>query len=646
MKKRIRMFLPVLVTLAMVLSLFGMAIPVVADYDPADSNANSINLDLILPAGEYHIGDTIYFSVVVSTPLAIPAINFYPGKNTEIVTTFTRPDGAVINFAVIPVLNRGEYVVFDYTTYPGLAYVVDAADVDPMQAGVLRAEADVLAISHCSVTGPAPGGNEYASNFREISTEITVEPCIEILKTVDCNDDGIYESEDTGSYGDTPSWKIEVHNCGDSPLHDVYVSDDYGPGWGPFNLDIDETWTVTYDHPEPIYEDTTNEAMAEGLDVFDGAVGPVYSSATNVVEIEPLICIEKLVDCNDDQEYLHEDTGSYGDTPSWYIRVWNCGDSPLLDVMVSDTNGMIWGPFGLDIGEEWEVTYDGDPIFATTTNEATASATDVFGGAVGPVYDSATNVVEIFPDICIEKLVDCNDDQEYLHEDTGSYGDTPSWYIRVWNCGDSPLLNVMVSDTNGMMWGPFDLVNPGDDWEVYYDGDPIYETTTNEAEAYGTDVFGGAVGPVYDSATNVVTGNEGCTPGFWKNNAKNWDHSAWVGYLPGDSFETVFGVDVTLKANGKATYPAPTLLEALDANGGGINALARHAVAALLNIANPDIGYGIGSTGALITMVHDAIVSGDEAQIEALHVLLADYNEAGCPINQRGEPIISNGIVI
>jgi hypothetical protein len=140
-------------------------------------------------------------------------------------------------------------------------------------------------------------------------------------------------------------------------------------------------------------------------------------------------------------------------------------------------------------------------------------------------------------------------------------------------------------------------------------------------------------------------GGEGCTPGYWKNNAKNWNHSAWVGYLPGDSFETVFSVNVTLNANGKATYPTPTLLEALDANGGGINALARHAVAALLNIANPDIAYGIGSTAALITMVHDAIVSGDEAQIDALHVLLAGYNEAGCPLNQRGEPIM-DGIVI
>jgi hypothetical protein len=137
-------------------------------------------------------------------------------------------------------------------------------------------------------------------------------------------------------------------------------------------------------------------------------------------------------------------------------------------------------------------------------------------------------------------------------------------------------------------------------------------------------------------------GNEGCTPGFWKNNAKNWEAVAWLptGYLPGDSFECVFGVDVMLRGKGKATYPAPTLLEALDANGGGINALARHAVAALLNISHPDIAYAGGmNVAGLIADVQEAVASGEDA-IDALHLLLADYNEAGCSINQHGEPIM------
>ena len=41
--------------------------------------------------------------------------------------------------------------------------------------------------------------------------------------------------------------------------------------------------------------------------------------------------------------------------------------------------------------------------------------------------------------------------------------------------------------------------------------------------------------------------------------------------------------------------------------------------------------------GAVIAAVQAAI--GDEAAIEALHIQLAMYNEAGCPVNQHGECI-------
>jgi hypothetical protein len=87
-------------------------------------------------------------------------------------------------------------------------------------------------------------------------------------------------------------------------------------------------------------------------------------------------------------------------------------------------------------------------------------------------------------------------------------------------------------------------------------------------------------------AVNQPPGGEGCTPGFWK---QDQHFDSWVGFAPGDSFETVFGVDVTLRSGGQGTVDDPTLLDALNANGGGVNALARHAVAALLNASNPDV---------------------------------------------------------
>ena len=136
----------------------------------------------------------------------------------------------------------------------------------------------------------------------------------------------------------------------------------------------------------------------------------------------------------------------------------------------------------------------------------------------------------------------------------------------------------------------------------------------------------------------------GCTPGFWKNNWDKKGGNAWVGYAGTQLFDTVFGVDVTLRGKGKTTYPNATLVQALDANGGEINALARHATATLLNMSSDcgdDWWFPYENTAALIADVKaavDAAIAGDGgAAIQDLHVKLAEYNELGCPINQKGE---------
>jgi hypothetical protein len=57
--------------------------------------------------------------------------------------------------------------------------------------------------------------------------------------------------------------------------------------------------------------------------------------------------------------------------------------------------------------------------------------------------------------------------------------------------------------------------------------------------------------------------------------------------------------------------------------------LARHAVAALLNAANPDVDY-LYSQAQVISMVQSAYASGD---FEDVKDLFEDQNEAGCPLN-------------
>src|SRR5690606_27316343 len=112
-------------------------------------------------------------------------------------------------------------------------------------------------------------------------------------------------------------------------------------------------------------------------------------------------------------------------------------------------------------------------------------------------------------------------------------------------------------------------------------------------------------------------GTEGCTPGYWKNHASAW---GVTGYSPNMDFDTVFGVD--------AFSPNLTLMQAVRQGGGGMKALGRHAVAALLSASHPNVAYPM-SASDVILLVQQAVSSGN---VEPAHLLLASYNELGCPL--------------
>lgn len=121
------------------------------------------------------------------------------------------------------------------------------------------------------------------------------------------------------------------------------------------------------------------------------------------------------------------------------------------------------------------------------------------------------------------------------------------------------------------------------------------------------------------TTTTTPPGQEGCTPGFWKSHPE-----AWVGYLPSQTFASVFGVAVPGQPAGL------TLGAALELGGGGVNALARQAVAALLNAAHPEVDYPL-SEAQIIAMVSAAITSGNADTIESLKDTLDEANNLTAP---------------
>jgi len=123
---------------------------------------------------------------------------------------------------------------------------------------------------------------------------------------------------------------------------------------------------------------------------------------------------------------------------------------------------------------------------------------------------------------------------------------------------------------------------------------------------------------------------QGCTPGFWKNNT-----ALWVGYSVEQTLGQVFDpAHLWWPASLDFLYD-DTLLMALQYPGGpelegAARIFLRHAVAALLNAAHPDVN---GLTVKQVkNMVKATLLSEDRDVCIFKAGTLQYYNELGCPL--------------
>ncbi len=122
-------------------------------------------------------------------------------------------------------------------------------------------------------------------------------------------------------------------------------------------------------------------------------------------------------------------------------------------------------------------------------------------------------------------------------------------------------------------------------------------------------------------------GEQGCTPGYWKNHL-----TSWQGFVSGQTVLSVFASSSSFPA-----IAASTLLQALDFPGGpgaegGARNLLRAAVAALLNSAHAGVDYP-RTTAEVIADVNAALATGDRDTMLALAAELDADNNLGCPLN-------------
>ncbi|OGZ53355.1 MAG: hypothetical protein A3B25_02005 [Candidatus Ryanbacteria bacterium RIFCSPLOWO2_01_FULL_48_26] len=117
---------------------------------------------------------------------------------------------------------------------------------------------------------------------------------------------------------------------------------------------------------------------------------------------------------------------------------------------------------------------------------------------------------------------------------------------------------------------------------------------------------------------DIVTA-QGCSPGYWKGH-QHLD--SWVGYAPVAQFSSVF----------ENAFPGKTLLQVLNLEGGGLNALGRQAVAALLNSKNSSVHFAF-TTSQVISMFNSVFPGSHSAYETLKNTLEKENSKRYCPLN-------------
>ncbi|MCE8556437.1 calcium-binding protein [Ruegeria pomeroyi] len=472
------------------------------------------------------------------------------------------------------------------------------------------------------------------------------------------------------------------------------ISDDFSPVYvsGDANnnglLDTDETWLYSAvgiaTLGDYVNVATVTASDADGTQVSDSDLARYHGSPPPGT---PEITLEKAVNAIDPLNPTKaEDADTIpvkvraGQDVTWTYLLSNTGDVAVTVVAITDDAGTPTDTFDdfapiyvsgddgnglLDPGETWlysatGIAPEGDyenvaTAFATSGSNQQASATDnarLTGVADRVQLVKAVNAVNVYAPTDLEDANDAPgplfvegtpliwtylvtndgagevvlDKLTGVIDDAGTPDDTSDDFAAIYVDGDT--------DNDGML-------DVGETWLFTSEG--AFEasaTTGNYANAAA--VFAGEDRSITDTDLahhyGMDQGNAaGLTPGFWKNNATEHGASAWpttsdgtLIYTPEQTLDTVFDIPASY-----AHLAGVTLVDALDLNGGGENALMRHAVAALLNATSAQVGYP-ASAPQVIAWTNEALLSGANTTLNSQKDVFAGWNELEADLDQHG----------
>ena len=368
-------------------------------------------------------------------------------------------------------------------------------------------------------------------------------------------------------------------------------------------------------------------------------------------------------------------TTSSGGTVTLTFAETNNGDVPLTSPTVTADNGctpaFVSGDDGdgvLEPGETWLFTCTITNVTTDTTVTAIGSGVDPLGFTVTWCQDPANppantrcsqgERVQVPIDVINPSTVLTLQSSSPAASGgvvTVASGGSVTLTFAETNNGDAPLTSATVTADNGCtpVFASGDdgdgVLEPGESWLFTCTITNVTAPVTVTAIGTGVDPLGRAVTWCQDPANPpantrcsqservevpivLAPAGEGCTPGFWRNHPELWDGAGTddvtTTIQTSDLFNATFGVTIVQSG----LLNTVTLFDAVNLGGGGKNALARHAAAALAS-ADSGIDYAF-TVEQVIAIYRDAV--GADAGPETVSSALLKFsteNERGCPLS-------------
>ncbi|MBU3719426.1 MAG: DUF11 domain-containing protein [Burkholderiaceae bacterium] len=479
-------------------------------------------------------------------------------------------------------------------------------------------------------------------------TDLNYEPLISIEKLADVlNSDRSDDADDVvDTAGDIITYNVSVRNEGNITLTDVVLTDaliadsldtnndglvnaaDIVSGDTNDNglLDVGETWAFTGEYSVS-QADIDNHGNHDSIDpdtINDNVMRNVVAVTSKASDqnISDDTFVDTRVIYGPDLEILKtanvSEVDAAGDEIEYTVTVNNIGNVTLTNVVVTD-------PLS-GLSETIASLAPGASESFTATYLATQGDFDTNGGGDGDIDNTATADSDETDVVTASYAVDLlynpamSISKTANVESVDEVGDKILYSIEVSNVGNVTLTDVTLEDTliedtldndandDGVIDGDDGdgLLEVGETW-VWHGEYTVTQTDYDEALATSGDYYIRNTATADSAETDPVTSSEevslvkmafeGLSPGYWKNHPDDWD-----GLLPSASFETFFfggpkpGLNWKVKttANGKdkfATTQDITMEQALALTGGSEAALARSAVAAVLNSRDEDVTY-------------------------------------------------------